>query len=122
MRVSLIVLRCDEKHMCVSMFSLIFEGKHMRVFYVWGSYDGKHRRVSRSRLFSVEKLFFLDSAFESLSSAQGYTAHVVSRLYSIFSLLPCWRSMLPAGGTDWVVQSEAPFSAATMTVWKKDSR
>ena len=85
MRISFIVLlRCDENHMCVSMSSLIFEGKHMRVFYVWGSYDGKHRRVSRSRLFSVEKLFFLDSAFESLSSAQGYTAHVVSRLYSIF--------------------------------------
>lgn len=83
MRVSFIVLRCDEKHMCVSMSSLIFEGKHMRVFYVWGSYDGKHRRVSRSRLFSVEKLFFLDSAFESLSSAQGYTAHVVS-LFQIF--------------------------------------
>ena len=29
--------------------------------------------------------------------------------------------MLPAGGTDWVIQSEAPFSAATMTVWKKNS-
>ena len=89
----------------------------LRLGFLWWETQARFQIQALQRR---ETLFFRFSVWKSLICARLYSACCVS--IPKFSLLPCWRSMLPAGGTDWVVQSEAPFSAATMTVWKKDSR
>lgn len=97
MRVSFMFLPNVKKHIRVSVVFLIllgntyvfsffcfFAGKHICVFYFFCFFDEK----PRSKLGSVgTRLFFL-SALQSLSRAQGYTAHVLS----LFQTFHCFHS------------------------------
>ena len=86
----------------------------LRLGFLWWETQARFQIQALQRR---ETLFLRFSVWKSLICARLYSACCVS--IPFFLLLPCWRSMLPAGGTDWVMKSEAPLSAATMTVWKK---